>query len=265
MDKKNIKLIIISTIIFILITTCIWLVSKNKVEDKNINVYEVSNINDNKDPVIRDIYHQFNPEDDILFNLIGSGNDINHYAYYYKNDKITKEQLDNTIKTFLTIHSFDYKNAPIDKVKNCYQVKISDLNITYEKLFNKTNFQIDKQITNPQLEINNNTVCIHDYNAIDYNYVLDTLYINATYQENELLIYERVAFIKLEDSNIEFYSDYDMKNLIYKANRSEIELSFLNNLNIVSNVLVRYQEKFDIYTYTFEKNNGNYYFKSISK
>ena len=265
MDKKNIKLIIISTIIFILIAIYIWSTSRNKTEDKNINIYEVSTIKDNKDPVIRDIYHQFNPEDDILFNILGSGNDKDHYAYYYKNDEVNINELDNTIKTYLTIHSYDYKNAFIDKTKNCYQVKLSDLNTTYEKLFNKNNFQIDTNINNPKIEVNNENTCIYDSNTNDYKYTLDTLLVNAAYQENELLIYERVAFIKLDNNNIEFYSDYDMKNIIYKANRSEIELSFLNNLNIVSNVLLRYQEKFDIYTYTFEKNGEYYYLKSINK
>lgn len=265
MDKKNIKLIISSSIIFILIITYIWLISINKIEDKNINTYEVSNIKDSNDPIIRDIYHQFNPEEDILFNLIGSGKDNNYYAYYYKNDKITFNELDNVVKTYLTIHSIDYKNAPVDLNKNCYQVKSNDLKIAYEKIFNQNNFKLDNTVNNPKLEINNEDICIYDTNTSDYNYTLDTLFVNAAYQDNELLIYERVAFIKLDDNNLEFYSDYDMKNLIYKANRSETELSFLNNLNIVSNVLIRYQEKFNIYKYTFEKNNEHYYFKSINK
>ena len=242
-----------------------WLISKNKVEEKNINLYEVSNINDSNDPVIRDIYHQFNPEDDILFNLIGSGIDKDYYAYYYKNDKITYNDLDNIIKTYLTIHSYDYKNSKINKSKNCYEIKVEDLNITYEKIFNNSNFKIDNGLNNPKIDINNENICIYDSQNNTYNYTLDTLFINAAYQDDELLIYERVAFIKINDNNIEFYSDYAMNNLIYKANLSEINTSFLNNTNIVSNVLMKYQEKFDIYTYTFEKNDEHFIFKSINK
>ncbi len=265
MDKKNIKLIIISILIFILIITYTWSISKNKKEEKNINVYDISTIEENKDPVIRDIYHQFNPEDDILFNIIGTGNDKNYYAYYYKDNEILQNSLDQTIKTYLTIHSFDYKNAPVDKTNNCYIVSIDNLNITYEKLFNNNTFIIDYKINNPKIEKKDNNVCIYDTTNNDYIYTLDTMFVNAAYQDNELLIYERVAFIKLNNNYLEFYSDYDMNDLIYKINRSEVELSFLNNLNIVSNVLIKYQEKFNIYTYKFEKNGEHFIFKSVNK
>ena len=265
MDKKDIKLIIISSIIFILIITYMWLLSQNKVEEKNINLYEVSNINDSDDPQIRDVYHQYNPEDNILFNLIGSGIDNNYYAYYYKKDKTTYQELDNTIKTYLTIHSYDYKNSPINQSKNCYEVKIEDINITYEKLFNNNNFIIDNSINNPKIDINNENICIYEETTNSYNYTLDTLFVNAAYQDNELLIYEHVAFIKINNNDIEFYSDYEMKNLIYKAKRNELDTSFLNNTNIVSNILMKYQEKFNIYTYTFEKKGEHFIFKSINK
>ena len=43
------------------------------------------------------------------------------------------------------------------------------------------------------------------------------------------------------------------------------EKYLLNNLNIVSNALTKFQDKFNIYTYTFAKNSNNYYFKSITK
>lgn len=265
MDKKNIKLITATMIILIIVFISTWLVSNNKTEDKNINIYETSVVNDNSDPVIRDVYHQFNSEDDILFNLLGSGNNKNYYGYYYKDDKVTFKELDNVIKTYLTIHSYDYKNAPVNSEKNCYQIKKEDLNITYEKIFNKKDFKIDNSLNNPKIDEDDTNICVYDNSSNDYTYTLDTLYINATYQNDELLIYERVAFIKLDDNNIEFYSDYDMKNLIYKASRSELDLSFINNLNVVSNVIMKYQEKFDIYTYTFVKNGEHHYFDNISK
>ncbi|MBR3162421.1 MAG: hypothetical protein IKF19_06805 [Bacilli bacterium] len=265
MDKKNTKLIITSIIIFIIIIICLWLISKNRIEEKNINLYDVSNINDHDNPIIRDTYHQFNPEDDILFNILGSGNNKEFYAYYYKNDKVTSEELNEIIKTYLTIHSFDYKNSLVDTNKNCYQVKINDLNITYEKLFDDNKFKVSNSLNNPKIEINNDNVCIYDTITNNYIYTLDTLFVNAAFQDDELLIYERVAFIKIDENNLEFYSDYDMNNLIYKINKSDIDANFLNNPNVVSNILIKYQEKFNIYIYTFEKNNTHYVFKSVNK
>ena len=266
MDKKNIKLVIVTIITFIILVIIIWLLAQNKTTAKTMETNEISNINDNNDPIIRDIYHQFNPEDDILFNILGSGNDKETYAYYYKQDKMTYEYLSNEIKNYLTIHSYDYKNSSINKERNCYQVKIKDLEETYKKLFNKNEFKLTNSDYSPKVElINNDTACIYDSINTNYKYTLDTLLVNATYQDDELIIYERVAFIKITNDFVEFYSDYNMENLIYKELKKDINLSFLNNLNIVSNALTKFQDKFNIYTYTFTKNSNNYYFKSITK
>ena len=263
MNKKNIKLTIIVIIIFGLIMSYLWLLARNRVDDKNINVYEVSNINDSEDPVIRDVYHQFNSEDGILFNLLGSGADKKYYGYYYKEEKALVSNLDDVVKTYLTVHSYDYKNSKVNADKNCYEVSIKDLSVTYEKLFNNTNFNIDNTVDNIKMEIDNDKLCIYDGAASNYVYALDTMFVNGFYQDDQLLVYERVAFIKLSENEIEFYSDYEMKNLIYKAKRSDINTSFINNTNVVSNILLKYQDKFDIYTYTFEKNADHYNFVSV--
>ena len=266
MDKKNIKLIIVTIITFIVLVIIIWLIAQNKTTAKTIETNDISNINDSSDPIIRDIYHQFNPEDDILFNILGSGSNKETYAYYYKQDKITYESLSNEIKNYLTIHSFDYKNSSINKEKNCYEVKIKDLKATYKKIFNKDELNLTNLDFSPKVElINKDNVCIYDDIETNYKYTLDTMLVNAAYQDNELLIYERVAFINITNDFVEFYSDYNMENLVYKELKKDINLSFLNNLNIVSNALTKYQDKFNIYTYTFTKNNNNYYFKSITK
>ena len=267
MIKNNFKIIIVALILFVLIIIFMWLLSINIEDDKNINLYEVSNVNDSKDPVVRDIYHQFNPEDDILFNIFGSGtnNDSEYFAYYYKNGKITLNQLDNVAKTYLTIHSYDYRNSSVNVNNNCYEVSVDDLSVTYGKLFDENNLLIDNSFKNIKLDYDGKKVCIYDSVLDEYTYTLDTMFVNATYQENELLIYERVMFIKVDDVNMEFYSDYEMNDLVYKGKRSDINFSFVNNLNIVSNVLINYQDKFDIYTYTFEKKGEHYYFKNISR
>lgn len=263
MNKKNIKMAIIVIIIFIIIIVYLWLLSRNKIDDKNINVYEVSAVNDSDDPVIRDVYHQFNSEDGILFNLLGSGVDTKYYGYYYREGRSLVSNLDDVVKTYLTVHSYDYKNSKVNEDKNCYEVNIKDLGVTYEKLFNNNNFTINNSVSNIRMEIDNDKLCIYDGSASNYVYLLDTMYVNGFYQDNQLLVYERVAFIKLSDNEMEFYSDYEMNNLIYKAKRSDINTSFVNNTNIVSNVLLKYQDKFNIYTYTFEKNADHYTFVSV--
>lgn len=263
MNKKNIKLVIIIVVIFGLIITYLWLLARNSVKDKNINIYEVSNVNDSNDPVVRDVYHQFNPEDGILFNILGSGRDKLYYGFYYKGGKFGVSDLDDVVKTYLTVHSYDYKNSSVNTNKNCYEVNINDLNITYEKLFNNNSFVINNSLDNIRMDVDMNNVCIYDGAVNNYNYALDTMFVNGFYQDDQLLIYERVAFIRILENEMEFYTDYDMKNLVYKLKKSDINTSFLNNTNIVSNILLKYQDKFNIYTYTFAKNDDYYTFVSV--
>lgn len=264
MIKKNIKLIIISLIILIIITIGIYLLSYSKNSTNKIDSTKVSTINDNNDPTIRDIYHQFNPEEGILFNIIGSNNSNKYYSYYYKNNKLNYKDLDDIIKTYLTIQSIDYKNYPLEN--NCYNIGIQDLNITYSKLFPDNNLNIQTlNKSNPNIELTKESICIEDNITNNYNKTIDTQFVNATYQNNQLIIYERVAFINITDNNIEFYSDYNMKNKVYSIEKTAIDLSFINNQNIVSNVLINNKNKFNIYTYTFDKNKDHYNFKSIEK
>jgi hypothetical protein len=54
-----------------------------------------------------------------------------------------------------------------------------------------------------------------------------------------------------------------MKHLVYSLYKKTGNISFLNNTNIVSNILLKNKNKFPVYKYTFEKNNDHYIFKSI--
>ena len=62
--KKYKRLIIVSIIVFVIIIGVIYLLNlppKNKEE--KINVNDVTVVKDSKDPNVRDLYHQLNPEE----------------------------------------------------------------------------------------------------------------------------------------------------------------------------------------------------------
>ena len=130
MIKKNINLIIIGIIILIIISIGIYSLSNTKTEPKKVNLTETTTFNDNEDSTIRDLYHQFNPEEGILFNIIGSNSSKDYFAYYYRKTKTEYDSLDNILKTYLTIQSMDYQNQPLDTQNNCYKISLEDLKMT---------------------------------------------------------------------------------------------------------------------------------------
>ena len=267
MIKKNINLIIIGIIILIIISIGIYSLSNTKTEPKKVNLTETATFNDNEDSTIRDLYHQFNPEEGILFNIIGSNSSKDYYAYYYRKNKTEYDSLDNILKTYLTIQSMDYQNQPLDTQNNCYKISLEDLKMTNSKIFpNDIDFEIQTlNNDNPQIDINQDGICIHDNIKNNYTQVVDTFFVNAVYQGDQLIIYERVAFINITEDDIKFYSDYNMKNEVAVVDKDSIDLSFINNLNIVSNVLVNNKNKFNIYSYIFEKEDNHYKFIRVEK
>ena len=267
MIKKNINLIIIGIIILVIISIGIYSLSNTKTEPKKVNLTETATFNDNEDSTIRDLYHQFNPEEGILFNIIGSNSSKDYYAYYYRKNKTEYDSLDNILKTYLTIQSMDYQNKPLDTKNNCYKISLEDLKMTNSKIFpNDIDFEIQTlNNDNPQIDINQDSICIYDNIKNNYTQVVDTIFVNAVYQGDQLIIYERVAFVNITEDNIKFYSDYNMKNEVATVDKNSTDLSFINNLNIVSNVLVNNKNKFNIYSYIFEKEDSHYKFIRIEK
>ena len=139
--------------------------------------------------------------------------------------------------------------------------------MTNSKIFpNDIDFEIQTlNNDNPQIDINQDSICIHDNIKNNYTQVVDTFFVNAVYQGDQLIIYERVAFINITEDDIKFYSDYNMKNEVAVVDKDSIDLSFINNLNVVSNVLVNNKNKFNIYSYIFEKEDSHYKFIRIEK
>ena len=266
MDRKN-KIVIIITVIIILILIVLALLFKNKNASGGININELTVLEDNEDADVRDIYHQFNPEEDILFNILGSGDNKDNYGYYYKNDIVTYKDLSDAITSYITLHSIDYITFPINEERSCHSITLERIGVTYGKIFNSDRefkFEVLDD-DNTRIEIDNDNVCIFDIGVnSNYKYTLDTYFIKNEYKDNLLYIYEKVAFIKVDGNNLEFYSDYNMKDKIYTIDSNKADTSFINNTNMVSNVLVKYSDKFNTYKYTFEKDNEHYHFQSVS-
>ena len=49
------------------------------------------------------------------------------------------------------------------------------------------------------------------------------------------------------------------------ASYNDVDVSFINNSEVVSNVLLEYQNELDIYEYTYVKGVDTYYLESIKK
>ena len=96
--------------------------------------------------------------------------------------------------------------------------------------------------------------------------IIATYFVNAVVDGDKIKIYERVAFIKLGNDYLYFYKDYNMNDLVYKLKVTyNLDQSFINNESIVSNVLLKYQDEFDLYEYNYVKGEDSYYIESIER
>ena len=212
------------------------------------------------------LYHRFHPEDDLLFGIIGSDHLKDYYAYYYKNNKLTSQDFPSFLKNMILIHDADYKTGEYNEDEHCYRMSYDNFRVIYDKLFgsNDLEFTFDENIS-PKVIQKENELCIEEQQVYDYKKTIDTYLVNIVRLDNKIIIYERVAFIKVTDQYIEFYNDYNMKNRIYKLDKKNVDMSFIHDSKIVSNVLLKYQNKFPLYQYTYVQGEDTYHLESISK
>ena len=138
----------------------------------------------------------------------------------------------------------------------------------YVKYYGEENsFNIDiSDKYSPRFYLDNGKICItKDEEGKQYSKAIDTYFVNGIDKDNEIIIYERVAFVKIGNNFIYFYGDYSMKDKVYSLDKSKADLSFIHNSKIVSNVLMQYRDKFPIYEYHYKKGESTYYLESISK
>ena len=261
-----IKYIIIGGIILFCFGFIIGLLGNNK-NKSNINLKGVSN-NYNVDNLeVMDLYYRFNPENELLFNIIGNNSNKDNYATYYKKNEFNYKDLSSDIKNIILLNDADYKSGKFDDSRKCYYMSINSFKTVYKKIFGTEDYKINfDNIVTPKVYIDKDNLCIGTRDSVDYTKVVDTYMVNAVFDKDKISIYERVAFIKISDDYLYFYKDYDMNDLVYKIKvTNKLDMSFINNHSIVSNVLLKYQDDFGLYEYTYLKGKDSYYFESIKK
>ena len=263
--KDLIRCIIVGSIILIIFVVIIGWLGKNS-DNIRINLYSVSNNHDVDDDVIMGLYNRYNPENELLFNIIGSDH-TNMFAYYYKNDKTTYKDLNNNIKSVILFNDADYKSGEYDSKRNCYYMSVNSFKTIYKKLYGYNDYDIKfSEDFEPRVYVDRDNLCIGSKENVLYNKVVDTYMVNAIREDKYITIYERVAFIKVDKDILYFYKDNNMSNLVYALKvTKDLDTSFINNSNVVSNVLLKYQDKFNLYEYKYVDGEDSYYFESISR
>ena len=268
MKKKNIiKYIIIGVIILVVFVLLIMLLSGGD-KRKELDLNETSSNYVVDDSEIMNLYNRFNPERELMFNLVGSDTNEDYYGFYYRNDKTTYEEFDNNLKNTILINDADYKTLEYDSSRRCYYMSLSDYEVIYDKLFGSDDYDINfDESFKPRVYVDSDSICITDRDINNgYDKIVDTYMVNAINDGEYITIYERVAFIKIDKNYLYFYSDYDMNNLVYKLDNKDIlDKSFINDSSIVSNVLIEYQKEFVLYEYTYIKGTDTYYLESIER
>ena len=266
MEKKNlIKYVLVGIIILVVFVVMIVLLGKNS-NNSRIDLYKVSKNYSVDNDMIMGLYNRYNPENELLFNIIGSDH-TDMFGYYYKKDKTTYKDLNNNIKSVILFNDADYKSGEFDSNRNCYYMSVSSFKTIYKKLYGYDDYDIKfSEDFEPRVYVDGDSLCIGSKENVLYNKVIDTYMVNAIKDGDTITVYERVAFIKVDKDILYFYKDYSMTNLVYALKvTKDLDTSFINNSNIVSNVLLKYQDKFELYEYTYVLGEDSYYFESIER
>ncbi len=265
-NKKIIFGIVIG--VFVIILLFVFLENKENERNKVLELSQVSKNNRADDDMISFLYERYHPEDQLKFQIAGS--DMNgYYGFYFQKKKVTFKDFPSIYKSYILLDLMNYDDHEFDEERNCYLYSLDEYKDAYRKYYGSLDdFSVDtNESYNPRLYLDENTICISKKEDISRSYkkTIDTYMVNAIYQKDDIVIYEKVAFIKMNDQNIEFYKDYNMKNKVYTLKGDQIDRSFINNSNIVSNVLLEYQDQFPLYEYRYVKGDNTYYLESISR
>lgn len=266
MNKKYRNTIIVVAILLLLIILLL-IFPKNeekKNEQKEINGVSLNHTIDDEN--ITFLYDRYHSEEGLKFNLVGS--DIyDDYAFYYKKKKVNFDDFSNVYKNYILLDLMNYR-SDYDQERKCYRYSLKEFKDIYFKYYGSLdgfNLNISEDYS-PQIYVDNEVICISDnHGNSDYQKTIDTYMVNGIYDDDKIIIYERVAFVKVTDKKVEFYKDYKMKNKVYSLSKKDIDMSFIHSSDTVSNVLLKYQNKFPIYQYTYVKGSDTYYLESIEQ
>lgn len=221
-----------------------------------------------EDETINFLYERYHLEDGLKFTIAGSDIYKDSYAVYYSKDKVIFDDFPDIYKSYILLDLINYQDD-YDNDRECYRYSLQEFKDTYLKYYGSVdNFEIDtKEEFQPHFYLSDEEICISSDDSLRNNYsrTVDTYIVNSFYQDDEIIIYERVAFIKINGDKLEFYSDYKMKDKVYTMELSGVDTNFMNNSKVVSNVLINYQDEFPIYEYTYVKGENTYYLESINR
>lgn len=268
--KDNFIIGIIGGIIFVVIILFLYFISfGGKKQELDLSQTSKNKVSSSK--VIQMLYDRYQAEDGLKFQIVGS--DIsreidNNYALYYKG-KVKFSDFPDIYKSYILLDLINYNQGSYDEKNSCYNYSLEEFQDIYKKYYGSLNsFSLDTNTQYlPNFSLNQDNICISSNDNInnDYSKVVDTYFVNGVLKDDEIVIYERVAFINLGGSTIDFYSESDMKNKVYSLSSGSVDLSFIHNSKVVSNVLLEYQRKFPIYEYHYVKNGDSYYLDYIQK
>lgn len=269
--KKNIVSIIIIGIVLLISIVLLLYVFSNSGKANHLDLYKTSWNNEAKDEMVGFLYDRYQVEDGYKFFLVGS--DMNRdiedtYGLYYRGKKTTFEEFSSIYKSYILLDLMNYDTHGYDDKRSCYFYPLDEFKDAYLKYYGGIDdFKIDTdEKYSPRFYLDNDKICItKDEEGKQYSKAIDTYFVNGIYKDNEIIIYERVAFVKIGNNFIDFYGDYSMKDKVYSLDKSKADLSFVHNSKIVSNVLMQYRDKFPIYEYHYKKGESTYYLESISK
>ena len=264
-QEKRDQIILLVLGIILLVLVFIYLFSRPN-DDNDVSLDEVKNNYSVKDSMIMELYQRFQLEDGILYSLVATDAFQENYAYYYQHPYTSYTDLSSPIKNYIVLKNADYQKSAYYEEEKYYEISLEIIQEIYEKIFGRVDdFDFSSEEDDElKYEVVEDMVRIYEEDSVKtYQSTIDTYFVNGVRQGNQIIIYERVAFIKITDQYYEFYSDYKRKNLVYQLKREKANSSFLNRSDVVSNVLFYYQDKFPLVTFTYEKGTDSYYFKSI--
>ena len=266
--KKNITSIIITGVVLLISIVLLLYVFSNSGKANQLDLTKTSKNQESKDEMIGFLYDRYQVEDGNKFSIVGSDiySDINDYYGLYYRKKVKFDDFPDIYKSYILLDLMNYKDHEYDSNRNCYFYSLDEFKDAYSKYYGSLDhFSIDTSDKYlPRFYLDKDKLCISsEMDQMNYTKVIDTYFVNGIYKDNEIIIYERVAFIKVNGNSIDFYQDYSMKNKVYSLEKGKADLSFIHNSKIVSNVLMEYKDKFSIYEYHYRKGEGTYYLDSI--
>lgn len=250
-NKKVILLIIAFIILAIIVGV---LVIKNNEEHNEPN--ETPSTESNDLATTPDYYS-------IINYLKLNGLPDEYFGYLYQNEKISQTEIDNQVKIYMAIRKVLTEAKTTDYTKKI-EIKESEVTSALKQLFGQnvtfkhesltgntcsyTKFEYDEDkklyIQNPE-------------DLDDCNYSNDTILSKITEEKtlaDSIEIYEKVAYVvnsynfETKQAIYNIYTDMTKQTKIASANEYSID---------------NYLEQLNTYKYTFEKDNNNYYLKSV--